>query len=131
MSLDLVEISPNADPIVCKIMDYGRFRFSQNKKRLGNKKKQRKTQLKEIKFRPTTDVGDYNVKLKKIIAFLDSGDKVKVTIRFRGREVVHQSVALDLVKKVEGDVQQHATVEFNPRLEGRQMTMMLSPIKKI
>ena len=112
-------------------MDYGRFRFSQNKKRLGNKKKQRKTQLKEIKFRPTTDVGDYNVKLKKIIAFLDSGDKVKVTIRFRGREVVHQSVALDLVKKVEGDVQQHATVEFNPRLEGRQMTMMLSPIKKI
>ena len=130
MSLDLVEISPNADPIVCKIMDYGRFRFSQNKKRLGNKKKQRKTQVKEIKFRPGTDVGDYQIKLRNLKRFLEAGDKTKVTLRFRGREMAHQELGLQLLQRVAVDLEDLSIVEQEPNSEGRTMVMVLAPKKR-
>ncbi|MEA2080599.1 MAG: translation initiation factor IF-3 [Pseudomonadota bacterium] len=128
--LDLVEISPQAEPPVCKVMDYGKFRFEEQKKRQASRKKQKQTQVKEIKFRPGTDIGDYNVKLRNLTRFLTDGDKVKVTLRFRGREMAHQELGRDLLKRVEGDLQELGTVEQFPRMEGRQMVMVLAPKKK-
>jgi translation initiation factor IF-3 len=129
-SLDLVEISPQAEPPVCKVMDYGEFRFEEQKKRQASRKKQKQTQVKEIKFRPGTDIGDYNVKLRNLTRFLTDGDKVKVTLRFRGREMAHQELGRDLLKRVENDLQELGTVEQFPRMEGRQMVMVLAPKKK-
>ena len=129
-SLDLVEISPQAEPPVCKVMDYGKFRFEEQKKRQASRKKQKQIQVKEIKFRPGTDIGDYNVKLKNLTKFLTEGDKVKITLRFRGREMAHQELGRDLLKRVEGDLEELGTVEQFPKMEGRQMVMVLAPKKK-
>lgn len=129
-SLDLVEISPQAEPPVCKVMDYGKFKFEEQKKRQAARKKQKQIQVKEIKFRPGTDIGDYNVKLRNLIKFLTEGDKVKVTLRFRGREMAHQELGRDLLKRVEADLQEMGIVEQYPKMEGRQMVMVLSPKKK-
>jgi translation initiation factor IF-3 len=127
--LDLVEISPNAEPPVCKIMDHGKYIFEQNKKRAVAKKKQKQTQLKEIKFRPTTDIGDYNIKLRKIQSFLENGDKVKVTLRFRGREMQHRELGMDILRRVQQDLQDIITIEQQPKAEGRQMGMVIAPVK--
>jgi len=129
-SLDLVEIVPTAEPPVCRIMDYGKFKFSQSKQKGANKKKQKKTQVKEIKMRPGTDVGDYNIKLKKLIEFLENGDKTKVTIRFRGREMAHRELGMEMLKRVETDLEEYGAVEQFPKMEGRQMIMVIGPIKK-
>jgi translation initiation factor IF-3 len=129
-SLDLVEISPQAEPPVCKVMDYGKFRFEEQKKQQAARKKQKHVQVKEIKFRPGTDIGDYNVKLRNLIRFLTDGDKVKVTLRYRGREMAHQELGRDLLKRVEGDLQEYGAVEQYPKMEGRQMVMVLAPKKK-
>jgi len=129
-SLDLVEIVPNATPPVCRIMDYGKFKFSQSKQKGASKKKQKKTQVKEIKMRPGTDIGDYNIKLKKLIQFLEDGDKTKVTIRFRGREMAHRELGMEMLKRVEADLEEYGTVEQFPKMEGRQMIMVLGPVKK-
>ena len=128
--LDLVEIVPNARPPVCRVMDYGKFRFEQNKKAQAARKKQKQIHVKEIKFRPSTEEGDYQVKLRKLIEFLSDGDKAKVTIRFRGREMMHQKLGTQLLQRVENDLEACATVEQRPRLEGRQMVMVFSPKKK-
>ena len=128
--LDLVEISPNAKPPVCRIMDYGKYRFELAKKQQEAKKKQKQIQVKEVKFRPGTDEGDYQVKLRNLIRFLSEGDKAKVTLRFRGREMAHQDLGISLLKRVEDDLLVYGTVEQRPRLEGRQMVMTLAPIKK-
>jgi translation initiation factor IF-3 len=129
-SLDLVEIVPNAQPPVCRIMDYGKFKFSQSKQKGANKKKQKKTQVKEIKMRPGTDIGDYNIKLNKLIEFLESGDKTKVTIRFRGREMAHRELGMEMLKRVEKDLLEYGLVEQFPKMEGRQMIMVLGPVKR-
>ncbi len=129
-SLDLVEISPQAEPPVCKVMDYGKYRFEEQKKRQASRKKQKQIQVKEIKFRPGTDIGDYNVKLKNLTRFLSEGDKIKVTMRFRGREMAHQDLGRDLLKRVEADLAELGTVEQFPKMEGRQMVMVLAPKKK-
>jgi translation initiation factor IF-3 len=129
-NLDLVEISPQAEPPVCKVMDYGKFRFEEQKKRQAARKKQKQIQVKEIKFRPGTDIGDYNVKLRNLIRFLTEGDKVKVTLRYRGREMAHQELGRDLLKRVEADLEEYGTVEQYPKMEGRQMVMVLAPKKK-
>jgi translation initiation factor IF-3 len=126
-SLDLVEISPHAEPPVCRIMDYGKFRFEENKKLQVAKKKQKQTQVKEIKFRPGTDIGDYNIKLRKLIAFLEEGDRTKVTLRFRGREMAHQELGLELLQRVKADLEEYGTVEQEPKMEGRLMVMVLAP----
>ncbi|WP_215782665.1 MULTISPECIES: translation initiation factor IF-3 [unclassified Paludibacterium] len=128
--IDLVEISPTAQPPVCKLMDYGKFKYEQSKKRHEAKQKQKQIQVKEIKFRPGTDDGDYQVKLRNLIRFLTDGDKAKVTLRFRGREMAHQDIGLALLKRVEADLAEVGVVEQFPRLEGRQMVMMISPKKK-
>jgi translation initiation factor IF-3 len=128
--LDLVEIVPNAQPPVCRVMDYGKFKFEQNKKAQLARKKQKQIQVKEIKFRPGTEEGDYQVKLRKLIEFLSDGDKAKVTIRFRGREMMHQSLGSQLLQRVEGDLEKYAIVEQRPRVEGRQMVMVFSPRRK-
>lgn len=128
--LDLVEISPNADPPVCRIMDYGKYRFEQSKKLQASKKKQKLIHVKEIKFRPGTDEGDYQVKLRALIRFLNDGDKAKITVRFRGRELVHRELGMDLLKRVEADLEEYATVEQFPKMEGRQLSMTLAPKKK-
>ena len=128
--LDLVEISPSAKPPVCRIMDYGKFRFEQAKKQNEARKKQKQIQVKEIKFRPGTDEGDYQVKLRNLIRFLSDGDKAKVTLRFRGREMAHQDLGVNLRKRVEDDLIQYGTVEQRPRMEGRQMVMTIAPVKK-
>ena len=130
-SLDLVEIVPTAEPPVCRIMDYGKFKFSQSKQKGANKKKQKKTQVKEIKMRPGTDIGDYNIKLKKLIEFLEEGDKTKVTIRFRGREMAHRELGMEMLKRVEKDLEEYGAVEQFPKMEGRQMIMVIGPIKKV
>jgi translation initiation factor IF-3 len=127
--MDLVEISPNAEPPVCKVMDYGKFRFEENKKRHEAKKKQKQIQIKEVKFRPNTDIGDYNVKLRNLTRFLEDGDKTKVTLRFRGREMAHQELGLELLQRIEKDLEEISTVEQMPRREGRLMVMVLSPRK--
>jgi translation initiation factor IF-3 len=128
--IDLVEISPTAQPPVCKLMDYGKFKYEQSKKRHEAKQKQKQIQVKEIKFRPGTDDGDYQVKLRNLIRFLTEGDKAKITLRFRGREMAHQDIGLALLKRVESDLLDVGVVEQFPRLEGRQMVMMISPKKK-
>lgn len=128
-SLDLVEISPNAEPPVCRLMDYGKFRFDQQKKQQSARKKQKQVQVKEIKFRPGTDIGDYRVKLRNLIRFLEEGDRVKVTLRFRGREMAHQDLGRDLLERVKNDLEEYGTVEQFPKMEGRQMVMVMSPKK--
>jgi len=128
-SLDLVEISPNAEPPVCRIMDYGKFRFEESKKLQTAKKKQKQTQVKEIKFRPGTDIGDYNIKLRKLVSFLEDGDRTKVTLRFRGREMAHQELGLELLQRVKADLEEYGTVEQEPKMEGRLMVMVLAPKK--
>ena len=127
--LDLVEVSPNATPPVCRIMDFGKYRFENSKKQQASKKKQKRTQIKEIKFRPRTEVGDYQVKLRKLRTFLENGDKTKVTMRYRGREFAHQELGMKLLKRVEADLEDIANVEQMPNMEGRQMVMMLGPKK--
>ena len=130
-NLDLVEISPNAQPPVCKIMDYGKFLFEKGKALKEQKKKQKQIQVKEIKFRPGTDEGDYQVKLRNLRRFLEGGDKAKVTIRFRGREMAHQEIGLEQLKRVREDLADISTCEAFPnRVEGRQMIMVLAPLKK-
>lgn len=128
--LDLVEISPNADPPVCKVMNFGKFQFEQNKKLQIAKKKQKQIQVKEIKFRPGTDEGDYQVKLRSLIKFLNDGDKTKITVRYRGREMAHRELGMDMLKRIETDLDEIATVEQFPKLEGRQMVMVMAPKKK-
>ena len=128
--VDLVEISPTAQPPVCKLMDFGKFKYEQSKKRHEAKQKQKQIQIKEVKFRPGTDDGDYQVKLRNLIRFLYDGDKAKVTLRFRGREMAHQDIGLYLLKRVEADLAEIGTVEQFPRLEGRQMVMMIAKKKK-
>jgi len=130
-TLDLVEISPNAEPPVCKVMDYGKFLFEKSKAQKEQKKKQKQIQVKEIKFRPGTDEGDYQVKLRNLRRFLEGGDKAKVTIRFRGREMAHQEIGIELLNRVKSDLEDIANCESFPnRVEGRQMIMVLAPIKK-
>lgn len=129
VGLDLVEVSPNAEPPVCRIMDFGKFRFENSKQKQGAKKKQKKMQVKEIKFRPRTEIGDYNVKLKMLRKFLENGDKTKVTMRFRGREFAHQELGMDLLKRVVADLEDVSIVESMPNMEGRQMVMLLGPKK--
>ena len=128
--LDLVEIVPNANPPVCRLMDYGKFRFQQKKKLHDQRKKQRQVQIKEIKFRPGTEKGDYDVKLKKLTQFIEIGDRVKVTVRFRGREMAHMDLGRDLLKRVGEDMKELANVDQYPQSMGRQMTMLLVPKKK-
>ena len=127
--LDLVEVSPNAEPPVCRIMDYGKFVFEQNKKNQSAKRKQKQSQVKEIKFRPGTEEGDYQVKLKKLVTFLENGDKTKVTLRFRGREMAHQEIGAELLKRVRADLEEFGSVEQMPLMEGRQMVMVIAPKK--
>lgn len=130
-SLDLVEISPNAEPPVCKVMDYGKFLFEKSKAQKEQKKKQKLIQVKEIKFRPGTDEGDYQVKLRNLRRFLESGDKAKVTIRFRGREMAHQDIGIELLERVKTDLEDVSNCEsFPKKVEGRQMIMVLAPLKK-
>jgi len=129
-TLDLVEIVPNGEPPVCRVMDYGKYLFEENKKRHSAKKKQKQTQVKEVKFRPGTEIGDYQVKLRNLVRFLTAGDKAKVTLRFRGREMAHQELGRDLLKRVQTDLEELATVEQFPKMEGRQMVMVLAPLKK-
>ncbi|MEX2353996.1 MAG: translation initiation factor IF-3, partial [Gammaproteobacteria bacterium] len=124
--LDLVEIVPNAEPPVCRVMDYGKFQFEQNKKKHAAKRKQKQIQVKEVKFRPGTDDGDYQVKLRNIIRFLTGGDKVKITLRFRGREMAHQELGMQMLERIEQDLVEYGTVEQFPKLEGRQMVMVLA-----
>ncbi|UOP05628.1 translation initiation factor IF-3 [Conchiformibius kuhniae] len=128
--VDLVEISPTAKPPVCKLMDYGKFKYEQSKKRDEARKKQKQVQIKEIKFRPGTDDGDYNIKMRNIVRFLNDGDKVKVTLRFRGREMAHQQLGAKLLERVKEDLAEIGTVEQFPKMEGRQMVMMVAPKKK-
>ena len=125
--LDLVEIVPNAEPPVCRIMDFGKFLFEQNKKKHAARKKQKQIQVKEVKFRPGTDDGDYQVKLRNISRFLENGDKVKVTLRFRGREMAHQELGSKMLDRIEADMQGIAEVEQKAKLEGRQMIVILAP----
>ena len=129
--LDLVEISPNAQPPVCRVMDYGKFLYEKTKAQKEQKKKQKQVQIKEVKFRPGTDVGDYQVKLRNLIRFIEDGNKVKVTIRFRGREMAHQHIGVDVLNRVKEDTKDIALVESFPnRIEGRQMMMVIAPKKK-
>ncbi len=128
--LDLVEISPNADPPVCKVMNYGKYQFTLNKKLQEAKKKQKQIQVKEIKFRPGTDDGDYQVKLKSLTKFLNEGDKTKITLRYRGREMAHRELGMDVLKRIEKDLEELAIVEQFPKMEGRQMVMVMAPKKK-
>jgi len=128
--LDLVEVAPNADPPVCRIMDYGKFLFEQNKKAQSARRKQKQTHIKEVKFRPGTDEGDYQVKLRNLIRFLSHGDKTKITLRFRGREMAHQELGVRLLRRVQKDLEEYGTVEQFPQLEGRQMVMVIAPRKR-
>ena len=128
--VDLVEISPNAEPPVCRVMDYGKFIYEKSKSVKEQKKKQKQIQVKEIKFRPGTDEGDYQVKLRNLVRFLEEGNKAKVTLRFRGREMAHQSLGFDLLNRIKGDLAEIAVVEAFPKMEGRQAVMVLGPKKK-
>jgi translation initiation factor IF-3 len=127
--LDLVEIVPDSDPIVCKVMDYGKHLFDIKKTKAAAKKKQKQQQIKEMKFRPGTEDGDYKVKLRNLIRFLDNGDKAKVSLRYRGREMAHQELGMEMMKRIEIDLEEIATVEQYPKMEGRQLLMVLSPKK--
>jgi translation initiation factor IF-3 len=128
--IDLVEIAPNASPPVCRLMDYGKFKYAESKKQHEVKLKQKQVQVKEIKFRPGTDDGDYSIKVRNIIRFIEDGDKAKITLRFRGREITHQEFGLALLRRVEADTKEVAVVEQFPKMEGRQMVMVLGPHKK-
>ncbi len=127
--LDLVEIVPTADPPVCRVMNYGKFMFEESKKRHSAKKKQKQIQIKEVKFRPGTEEGDYQVKLRNLTRFLQEGDKAKVTLRYRGREMAHQELGVKLLKRIEADLAELGVVEQFPRMEGRQMVMLIGPKK--
>ncbi len=127
--LDLVEIVPNADPPVCRVMNFGKFKFEQSKKAQQSRKKQKQIQVKEVKFRPGTEQGDYEVKIRNLTRFLNDGDKAKITIRFRGREMMHQERGAHLLERIEADLEGLGVVEQRPKLEGRQMVMVLSPKK--
>ncbi len=127
--LDLVEISPNASPPVCKIMDYGKFKYEQQKRESDARKKQKTIDVKEVKFRPNTDIHDYDVKMRNVTRFLESGDKVKVTLRFRGREMAHLNLGRDLLERVANDIKAIGKIENMPKMEGRQMVMMIGPAK--
>ena len=129
--LDLVEIAPNAQPPVCRLMDYGKFKYQNAKKQHAAKLKQKQIQIKEVKFRPGTDENDYQIKLRNVIRFLEEGDKAKITLRFRGREMAHQEIGMAQLKRIEADLGELAIVEQFPKLEGRQMVMMLAPKKKV
>ena len=129
VGMDLVEISPNATPPVCKIMDYGKFKYETQKKEAEARKNQKIIEIKEVKFRPNTDTHDYEVKMRNVFKFLENGDKVKVTLRFRGREMAHQDLGRDLLERVAKDVEEIGKVENMPRMEGRQMVMMIGPAK--
>jgi translation initiation factor IF-3 len=128
--LDLVEISPNANPPVCKIMDYGKYKYEQQKRESEARKKQKIIEVKEVKFRPNTDTHDYEVKMRNVTRFLENGDKVKVTLRFRGREMAHQDLGRDLLERVAGDIEGLGKVENMPKMEGRQMIMIIAPSGK-
>ncbi|WP_366140060.1 translation initiation factor IF-3 [uncultured Pelagimonas sp.] len=128
--LDLVEISPNANPPVCKIMDYGKFKYEQQKRESEARKKQKTIEVKEVKFRPGTDTHDYDVKMRNVFKFLEGGDKVKVTLRFRGREMAHQQLGRELLERVAEDVKDLGKIENMPKMEGRQMVMMIGPLPK-
>ena len=127
--LDLVEISPSAEPPVCRIMDFGKFLYTESKKQQVAKRNQKQIQVKEVKFRPQTDDGDYQVKLRNLLRFFEEGDKAKITLRFRGREMAHQELGRELLQRLEDDLKGVAVVEQYPRLEGRQMVMVMSPRK--
>lgn len=129
-TLDLVEIVPNGEPPVCRVMDYGKFLFELKKQKQAAKKKQKQVHIKEIKFRPGTGEGDYQVKLRNLMRFLQDGDKTKVTMRFRGREHAHRELGLELLERVEKDLEEYGQIEQKPAMEGRQMVMVLSPKKK-
>jgi translation initiation factor IF-3 len=128
--LDLVEVSPNAEPPVCRILDFGKFLFEQNKKAHAAKRKQKQIQVKEVKFRPGTEEGDYQVKLRNLIRFLTEGDKAKITLRYRGREMAHQELGFKLLQRVQQDLVEIGVVEQMPKLEGRQLVMVISPKRK-
>ena len=130
VKLDLVEISPDAAPPVCRIMDYGKHIFEKKKQQAAARKNQKQIQIKEIKFRPGTEEGDYQVKLRNLIRFLSDGDKAKVSLRFRGREMAHQELGMELLKRVENDLLEYGTVEQHPKMEGRQLMMVIAPKKK-
>jgi translation initiation factor IF-3 len=130
LEIDLVEIAPTAKPPVARLMDFGKFKYSEAKKKHEAKLKQKQIQVKEVKFRPGTDEGDYQIKLRNLIRFLGEGDKTKVTLRFRGREMAHQEFGIKLLERVRGDLEPHGVVEQFPKMEGRQMIMVLSPKKK-
>ena len=128
--VDLVEIAPLAEPPVCRIMDFGKFKYAEAKKAHEAKLKQKQIQVKEIKFRPGTDEGDYQIKLRNLIKFLQEGDKTKITLRFRGREMAHQEFGIRLLERVKADLEEHGTVEQFPKMEGRQLIMVIAPHKK-
>lgn len=129
-NVDLVEIAPTAQPPVCRLMDYGKFKYQEQKKAHEAKLKQKIIQVKEVKFRPGTDDGDYNIKLRNLIKFLDEGDKTKITLRFRGREMAHQDIGMRMLEKLRSDLDPYGQVEQFPKMEGRQMVMVLAPKKK-
>jgi translation initiation factor IF-3 len=128
--LDLVEIQPNADPPVCRVMDFGKFRFEAQKKASAARKKTKQVEIKEVKFRPTTDDGDYAIKLRNMRRFIEEGDKIKITIRFKGREMAHTELGVQMIQRLEEDLKDEVVIESRPRLEGRQMVMMVAPKKK-
>lgn len=130
IDIDLVEIAPNASPPVCRLMDYGKFKYAESKRLHDQKLKQKNVQIKEVKFRPATDTGDYAIKVRNITRFLEDGDKVKCTLRFRGREITHQEFGLALLRRVQADLIEIAVVEQFPKMEGRQMVMVLAGVKK-
>lgn len=130
VGLDLVEVSPNAEPPVCRIMDFGKYLFEQKKKLAQGKKRQKIIHVKEVKFRPGTDDADYQIKLRNLVKFLSNGDKAKVTLRFRGREMAHKELGAQLLERVRDDLEEHGSVEQFPKMEGRQMTMVIAPKKK-
>lgn len=129
-TLDLVEIAPDSTPVVCKIMDYGKHLFEIKKTKAAARKKQKQQQVKEMKFRPGTEEGDYQVKLRNLVRFLENGDKAKVSLRYRGREMVHQELGMEMLKRIEIDLEELATVEQYPKMEGKQLIMVLAPKKK-
>ncbi len=128
--LDLVEIAPLAEPPVCRIMDFGKFKYAESKKQHEAKLKQKQVQVKEVKFRPGTDEGDYNIKLRNLVRFLEDGDKTKITLRFRGREMAHQEIGMRLIERIREDLAEHGAVEQFPKMEGRQMVMVIGPKRK-
>ncbi len=130
VSLDLVAIAPDAEPVVCKIMDYGKHLFELKKQKAAAKKKQKQQQVKEMKFRPGTEDGDYQVKLKNLMRFLEQGDKAKVSLRYRGREMAHQELGMEMMNRIEQDLEEYGTVEQRAKMEGRQLVMVIAPKKK-